>query len=481
MNFKFIRKVLSRILLLEASFFLLPILISFYYGEPFFVRKAYYLTIGMIVLFAGLLMIRSDTEKSFYAKEGMVTVALSWILLSFFGAMPFYLSGEIPSFIDAFFESTSGFTTTGASILTNVEAMSRSLLFWRSFTHLVGGMGILVFALAVLPKTTNQNVHLMKAEVPGPTFGKLVPKATYTARILYIIYFAMTGILILILWMEGMPFFDSCLNAFGAAGTGGFGIKNNSIAAYNNPAAEITLAVAMLLFGINFNLYYYILAGKVREVLKSEETRWYLGIMGLATLFFFLNLSPFYEHMGTKLRDSFFTVTSVMTTTGYSTADFGTWPVFSQSILLILMFIGGCAGSTAGGLKVSRIIILVKSAIREIRRSINPKRVLSIRSEGKAVDRTVVTAVKDYLLVYLAVFIILVLLVSITAPDFLSAFSAVAATINNIGPGLGVVGPSSSYAMISGVNKILLSFAMLAGRLEIFPILILLAPSTWKK
>lgn len=480
MNTKIVRYILSRMLLIESSFFVIPIILSFYYEESFKVKISYFLTVILLILVSFLLKIRSETTRKFYVKEGMITVALSWILMSFFGSLPFYFSQEIPSLIDAFFETVSGLTTTGASILKNVEDMSNSMLFWRSFTHLVGGMGILVFALAILPKSTNQTAYLMKAEVPGPTFGKLVSKASSNARILYKIYFIMTGILIIILKLEGMPLFDACVNAFGTAGTGGFAIKNGSIASYSNSTIEFTLAIGMLLFGLNFNLYYMVICGKIKNIFKSEEAKWYLGIVFLSTLFIFLNLTPSTDPL-TKLRNSFFTVSSIITTTGYSTADFGKWPVFTQIIILFLMFTGGCAGSTAGGFKISRIAILFKSGIREIRRSVNPKRVLTLKFENKAIDKNILLATKDYFIVYMSCLLLFIFIVSFNAPDFLSAISSVVTTFNNVGPGLGTVGPSSSFADISSFNKIVLSFAMLAGRLEIFPMIILLAPNTWKK
>lgn len=480
MNTKIVRSILSKMLMVESTFFIIPLLLSFYYSEAWIIKKSYIITMGILLIVSLVLKINSETTKKFYTKEGMITVALSWILMSFFGALPFYFSGEIPSLIDAFFETSSGFTTTGASILTDVEAIAKSMLFWRSFTHLVGGMGILIFALAILPKSTKQTALLMKAEVPGPTFGKLVSKASTNARILYMIYFAMTAVLIVILKLEGMPFFDACVNAFGTAGTGGFAIKNNSIAFYNSPAIEITLAIGMLIFGLNFNLYYMALTGRLKDALKSEEAKWYLGIVFIATLVIFLNLDPF-DSPADKLRDSFFSVSSIITTTGFSTADFGIWPMFSQGIILFLMFTGGCAGSTAGGFKISRFAIMVKSAIREIRQSIHPNRVFSLRFEGKGLNSKVLNAVKDYLIVYTLCIVILLFIVLIDAPDFLSALSAVFTTFNNIGPGLGAVGPTSSFADLSYFNKVVLSFAMLAGRLEIFPIIILLAPNTWKK
>lgn len=480
MNNKIIRYVLSKILYIEAGFLLLPVIVSFIYKENYSNILSFLVTMFLLLLSGYLLGYKSDASGAFYEKEGFIIVSLSWILLSAFGALPFVFSGSIPNFIDAFFETSSGFTTTGASILTNVEEISHSILFWRSFTHLIGGMGILVFALAILPRS-NRNSHIMKAEVPGPVFGKFVAKMSYTARLLYKIYFAMTGILIIVLILVGHPIFDSFVHAFGAAGTGGFGIKANSIAYYNSSAVEMILATAMIIFGINFNLYYVILIGKARDGFKSEELRWYLLIVFGSVVLIFFNIRHNYTSYLTAIKDIFFTVSSIISTTGYATVDFGKWPTFSRAILLFLMFTGACAGSTAGGLKISRFIILVKSSILQVRKAINPKRVLSIKVDNKLVGNEVVEEVKSYFVIYIFLVIIFTILISFTVPDFITAFSAVMATFNNIGPGLGIVGPTGNYASLTYFNKIVLSLAMLAGRLEIFPILVLFSSTTWKK
>lgn len=480
MNNKIIRYILSKILYIEAGFLLLPVIVSLIYKENYSNILSFLVTIFLLLLSGYLLGYKSDASGDFYEKEGFIIVSLSWILLSAFGALPFVFSGSIPNFIDAFFETSSGFTTTGASILTNVEELSHSMLFWRSFTHLIGGMGILVFALAILPRS-NRNSHIMKAEVPGPIFGKFVAKMSYTARLLYKIYFAMTGILIILLILVGHPVFDSFVHAFGAAGTGGFGIRANSIAYYNSPVVEMILATAMIIFGINFNLFYVILIGKARDGFKSEELRWYLLIVFGSVVLIFFNIRHNYTSYLTAVKDIFFTVSSIISTTGYATVDFGKWPTFSHAILLFLMFTGACAGSTAGGLKISRFIILVKSSILQFRKAINPKRVLSVKVDNKLVGNEVLEEVKGYFVIYIFLIIIFTVLISFTAPDFLTAFSAVMATFNNIGPGLSVVGPTGSYASLTYFNKIVLSLAMLAGRLEIFPILILFSSTTWKK
>ena len=480
MNKRMIGFVIGRLLLLEAMLMVLPLGVSFIYGESLKYKGAYFGVIMLLIAMGLVLSFKSPENMSIQGREGFVIVALSWILMSAFGALPFVITKEIPSFIDAFFETSSGFTTTGASILTDVEALSHSMLFWRSFTHLIGGMGILVFALAILPRS-NRNSHIMKAEVPGPIFGKFVAKMSYTARLLYKIYFAMTGILIILLILVGHPVFDSFVHAFGAAGTGGFGIRANSIAYYNSPVVEMILATAMIIFGINFNLFYVILIGKARDGFKSEELRWYLLIVFGSVVLIFFNIRHNYTSYLTAIKDIFFSVSSIISTTGYATVDFGKWPTFSHAILLFLMFTGACAGSTAGGLKISRFIILVKSSILQFRKAINPKRVLSVKVDNKLVGNEVLEEVKSYFVIYIFLIIIFTALISFTAPDFLTAFSAVMATFNNIGPGLSVVGPTGSYASLTYFNKIVLSFAMLAGRLEIFPILVLFSSTTWKK
>ena len=481
MNTKMIRYVTGYILKLEAGFLVLPLFISFYFHESITIQKSYFFTI-IFLLAAGFLFSRKMPEnQKMFAKEGLFIVSLSWILLSFFGALPFVISGAVPSIIDAFFETVSGFTTTGASILTNVEALPNSLLFWRSFTHLVGGMGVLVLALAILPKNNKQSLHLMKAEVPGPTFGKLVAKMSYNSRILYIIYLVLTAVMILILTLEGMPFFDAILHAFGTAGTGGFGIKNSSVAYYNSAAIDYTIGIGMLVFSLNFNLFYILLIGNIKQFFKSEEMRWFLGIVSMAVILISINVYPMYNNISCVIRDVFFTVSSIVSTTGYSTADFDKWPLFSKIILLFLMFMGGCAGSTAGGLKVSRVVIFIKSAIREFKKLGNINRVVSLKMEGKPVTKDLMEGISSYLIVYIGVFVTLLLIISISVSDLDAAFSAVAATFNNIGPGFEIFGPTSNYSSLTPINKIVLSFSMLLGRLEIFPVLILFSPEIYKK
>jgi len=480
MNKRMIGFVIGRLLLLEAMLMVLPLGVSFIYGESLKYKGAYFGVIMLLIAMGLVLSFKSPENMSIQGREGFVIVALSWILMSAFGALPFVITKEIPSFIDAFFETVSGFTTTGSSIITDLSLISRSNLFWRSFTHLVGGMGVLVLVLAIFPKHSPGSVHVMKAEVPGPTFGKLVSKLSTTARVLYKIYLVMTGIMIVLLMLGGLDWFESSLLAFGTAGTGGFGVRNGSILPYNSAYVDIVLAVGMLVFGVNFNIYYFILIGKVKEALSNEELKYYLIIVGAAVALIFINISTTYKSMGHALRDIFFTVSSVITTTGFSTADFGKWPVFSQTVLLLLMFFGACAGSTAGGLKISRVIMMAKMFVAEIKQMISPNRVVSIKYEHKPLDSKVKKGVANYFIVYIGIFTVLLLVVSMTTDDFLTAFSAVAATFNNIGPGLGKVGPAFSFADMTDVSKIFLSFGMLAGRLELFPMLILFAPETWK-
>ena len=481
MNKGIVRFVLGRIMLVEAGLLLFPLIVGLIYGEGFRTVGGFLITIGILIALGLSIGLKSPKSTRFYTKEGLVIAGLSWFILSVFGCLPFLISGEITSFADALFETASGFTTTGSSILTDVEAMSRSLLFWRSFTHLIGGMGVIVLALAVLPATSSESVHIMKAEVPGPTFGKLVSKLKDTARILYIIYLSMTAVLIVLLVLGGMDLFDAALHAFGAAGTGGFGIKANSVLYYNSAYIETVLGIAMLAFGVNFYVYYLILIRQAKRALRNEELRWYLAIVIAAVVLICLDLSKRYGDVPRMIRDVFFTVSSVITTTGYTTADFGAWPLPSQCILLLLMFFGACAGSTGGGLKISRVAILVKTAFADIRGSKEPRQVLPIKFEGQSLGEDTTRSIGRYFIVYIAAFVCLVLLISLDSPDFLTAFSAVAATFNNIGPGLGMVGPAGNYAGFSVFSKLILSVGMIAGRLELYPVMVLFLPSTWRK
>ena len=400
--------------------------------------------------------------------------------MSAIGALPFVISGEIPNYIDAFFETVSGFTTTGASVLTNVEKMSQGLLFWRSFTHWIGGMGVLVFVMAIIPNISDRSIHIVRAEMPGPIVGKLVPKLKNTAKILYLIYIVMTVLEVVFLLCGGMPLYDSVVHAFGTAGTGGFGIKASSIAGYS-PYLQWVIAIFMLLFGINFNIYYLVLIRRFRSVFRSTEMWSYIGLVVLSVAAITVNIYPVSQSFSEALRLSAFQVSSVITTTGYATADFNLWPEMSKGILLFLMFIGGCAGSTAGGLKVSRVVILLKMIRRELNRMLHPRSVSVVKFEGKQVDEATLNSVSIYFVLYIICFCVIFFVLCFEPFDFATNFSATAACFNNVGPGFGAVGPAASYQGYSALSKTVLSIAMLLGRLEIFPLLLAFSPSTWAK
>lgn len=479
MNTRFVVQILGKMLKLEAAFFLLPLIVSIIYKES---HTSSWLICILIAYAAGFLLtrVRPDTD-GMYAKEGLTITALSWILLSAVGALPFLFTGTIPSFVDAFFETVSGFTTTGASILSDVEALPHSVLFWRSFTHFIGGMGVLVFALAIMPRISRRSIHLLRAESPGPVVGKLVSKLGDTARLLYFIYIAMTIVQILLLLLGGMPLFDSLLTAFGSAGTGGFAIKNTSMAYYSSPYLDLVVGVFIILFGVNFNIYYLMLMRQTRLAVKNEELRVYLGIVAASTIAIALTLLPVYEQSWKAWLDSFFQVASVMTTTGFSTADFDAWPAFARSVLLLLMFIGASAGSTGGGLKVSRIVILWKGGAEALQKAFQPNRVKPPMYNGKPIAPGLLKSVGLYLFVYLLIFVAAVLILTLNRLDLITSFSAVAATLNNIGPGLGLVGPLQNYGSLNPLVKTVLTWCMLLGRLEVFPVLVLFMPQNWRK
>ena len=483
MNKGIVFHYLSKALLLSSALFLVPALVSLYYREYFFMLI--FLGVGGGMALASLPgVFYRPRHKYMFAREGMVIAALMWIIFSAVGALPFYCSGSIPHYIDALFESVSGFTTTGSSILTDIEALPRGILFWRSFTHWVGGMGVLVFLMALLPNSDNdsQSMYILRAESPGPQVGKLVSKMKLTARILYGIYFGLTLIEFILLALGGMPIFDSVLNAFSTAGTGGFGIKSSSIAFYDSAYADVVISVFMVLFGINFNVFYLILIGAVGQAFRCQEARWYLGIIGVSTVLIAADIYHIYGSVGSSLRYAFFQVTSIITTTGFATADFNHWPLFSQVILVCLMFCGACAGSTGGGIKVSRLLILGKVAKKELKHMISPRSVNSIKFEGKTVDQEVFSGVGAYFIVYTIVFAFSFLVLALDPIlDFTSSFTAVAACLNNIGPGLGIVGPAGNFGDLSILSKIALIFDMLAGRLELFPMLMLFSPLAWKR
>ena len=477
MNSSIIRFVLGNVLKTEAALLLLPCLIALIYREQ---AGIWYLPVAAACFLFGCLMtIKKPANNVFYLKEGCITTALSWIFLSFFGCLPFYLTKEIPSLTDALFETISGFTTTGASILNDVEALSHCSLFWRSFTHWVGGMGVLVFLLAIVPLSGGSNINLMRAESPGPSVGKLVPKVRYTARFLYLIYLGLTIAEIILLLLGRMPLFDAICTSVGTAGTGGFGIKNSSIAGYS-PYIQWIVTIFMILFGINFNAYYLILFGQIKKALKIEEIRYYLLIISASVIFIFFNILGLCANVFEALTQSAFQVASIITTTGFSTVDFNMWNESCKIVLVLLMFVGACAGSTGGGIKVSRFVILFKTVRKEFTSYIHPKSIKKIQMDEKPIEHEVVRTVNVYFITFFVLFVLSVFLISFDDTDLITGFTAVAATINNIGPGLEMVGPSANFAFFSPFAKYILMFDMLAGRLELFPLLLLFHKSIWK-
>lgn len=478
MNYKVIGYTLGWVLILEACAMLLPLGCAFIYRDIGI--SSFLISIALCLAFGTLLIIKRPANSELHAKEGLITVALSWIIISIFGALPFIFSGTVTDPADAFFETVSGFTTTGASILPEVESVPKSIIFWRSFTHWLGGMGVLVFLMAILPLSGGSNIYLMKAESPGPSVTKLVPKVKSTAKILYGIYTAMTIIQIILLLLGKMPVFDAVTTAFGTAGTGGFGIKNDSMAGYSSYIQNVT-TVFMILFGVNFSIYYLFLLGKIKAAFRSDEFRAYFIIIFAATLLIAFNSYSHFNGVADAFKHSAFQVGSIITTTGFSTTNFGLWPEFSKNILLLLMFIGASAGSTGGGIKVSRILILLKTIKKELKISAHPKSVHKITLDGRPIEHEVMRSANVYIIAYLVIFVISLLIISIDNFDFTTSFSSVATAINNVGPGLGLVGPAGNFSVFSPLSTIILSFDMLIGRLEIFPLLVLFAPNRWKK
>ncbi len=478
MNYAIILYILGCVLKFESAFLLLPMLVGILYQES---AATSYFVIAVICFILGFFLTRKKPASSnLYTRDGFVAVSLSWIVMSIFGAIPFVLSGDIPSYVDALFETISGFTTTGASILNNVEILSHASLFWRSFSHWIGGMGVFVFIMAILPMMGGSNMNLMKAESPGPSVSKLVPHVKDTAKILYGIYIAISLCELVILCAFGMSLFDAVNTTFGTVGTGGFGFRNDSFASFS-PAIQNTVTVFMILSGINYSAYFFLLSGKIKEMFKIEEVRWYLGLIFVSVFLITSNIKNMYASVGEALRHAFFQVGSIITTTGFSTADFDLWPEMSKTILVILMFVGACAGSTGGGMKVSRLLILFKGIHKELSMLIHPRQVKKIRMDGHVVEHEVVRSTNVFLVIYFAVLMISTLLISINEFDFTTNFTAVVATLNNIGPGLEMVGPTRNFSIFSSFSKFVLMFDMLAGRLELFPMMILLLPTTWKR
>ena len=482
MNYKMMGRLMAQILTIESLFMLPALCISLYCGEAAAVRGFVYTLALMLVLELLLFLLCRKAPDGFYAKEGMVCVGLSWVFLSLLGCLPFYISREIPLYIDAFFEMVSGFTTTGASILPDVESLSRGLLYWRSFSHWLGGMGVLVFLLAIGPgsKEKGFTMHLLRAESPGPDVGKLVPRMRKTAGILYVLYIVLTVLDIIFLLIGDMPLFEAVCTAFGTAGTGGFGVKNDSLASYS-PYIQNVTTVFMALFGVNFSCYYLLLLRQWKGVFKDEELRLYSGLILCSILLIVLDLRGYYGSLAETIRHAAFQVSSIITTTGFATTDFDLWPSFSKSILLGLMVVGACAGSTGGGLKCGRLLLLLKSLRRNIRQVLQPRKVLVVRNNGRTVDETVLDNANAYLAAYAVIVVLSFILISLDGFSIGTNITAVLSCFNNIGPGLEAVGPTCNFSGYSAFSKLVLIMDMLAGRLEIFPILALFSRGTWKQ
>ena len=479
MNYRMIAYLTGVIILIEAAFMLLPLLVALLYGET---SGVWFLaTLAAAALLGFVLTRLRPVKRTMYAREGFVVTALAWIVISLIGAAPFALSGQISSYLDAVFETVSGFTTTGASILPNVEALDQCMLFWRSFTHWLGGMGILVFMLALVNLAGGEANHLLRAESPGPSVSKMVPNMRKSSAILYTIYMVMTLAEVVLLVLGGMPLFDSLCHAFGTAGTGGFGVKAASIGYYDSYYLQGVIAVFMVLFGVNFNVYFFLLMRKFSMALRNTELRAYLAIVLVSTVTIALNIAGMMPSLYDAFHHAFFTVSSIITTTGFATVDFNQWPELSRLLLVLLMIVGACAGSTGGGVKVSRFVILTKATAHEIRRLLHPRSVKVLTMDGKPIGRETIQGVQGYMMVYFFVTVISMLLVSLDNFDLTTTITAVEATLNNIGPGLNLVGPTENFALFSPMSKIVLTMDMLLGRLELFPVLILLMPSTWRK
>lgn len=483
MNYKMVGRFMSLVVITEAVFMLPAWIISIINGEDVAATAFAISIIGSIIAGMIVLFLCRKVEIRFYAREGLVSAGLGWLIMSLVGCMPFFISGEIPAFVDAYFETVSGFTTTGASILTDVEAMSKGMLYWRSFTHWLGGMGVMVFLLAVIPasgKGSGFTMHLLRAESPGPNVGKLVPRMRQTATILYMLYIALTMICFVFLLIGDMSPFEAICTAYGTAGTGGFGIKNDSMASYSVYIQNVC-TVFMILFGVNFTCYYMLLLGKVKDVLKDEELRLYLGLIFSSVILISINTRSMFHSLGETVQQVFFQVATIITTTGFATTDFDLWPTFSKAILIILMFCGASAGSTGGGFKCGRILLLFKNLQRNLYKTLNPQKILVVRNNGQVVSEKVLDNLNTYLIAYVMITIVSFLIICLDGKSLTTTMTSVAACFNNIGPGLDGVGPTCNYHDFSVLSKIVLIVDMLAGRLEIFPIMILLSRNTWKK
>ena len=482
MNKKLIIRLLSSILVIEAIAMVPSLLVSLYFGDGD--ASAFVITMLLLLVLGLPVYILSKPENpNLRAREGFMVVPLAWVLLSVFGALPFVISGMIPNFADALFESVSGFTTTGATIMPNVMNQPRGMMFWRSFTHWIGGMGVLVLTLALLPKMSGRTSHLVKAESPGPTMSKLLPRMGDTAKVLYLLYGVLTAIMLVVLMLCGMNFYDASLHAMGTAGTGGFSNYAASIGAFNSPVIEWVVTLFMVLFGVNFALYYKLLRGDWREMKNNEELRWFLGIFAIVTLIITFIIMPDHEgNFFTSLRYSAFQIASVMSTTGYATADFNLWPIAARMLIFFALFLGGCAGSTAGGMKIIRVGMLAKQGLREVRRVFQPRKVQVVRFEGKAVEESVLHQVAVFFFMYLLLIVLGAVVLSFNGLyDFETNFTAALTCVSNVGPGLGAVGPAGGFSGYSDFSKYFCSLLMLAGRLEIFPILALFHPAMWRK
>ena len=478
MNYSIIRKILGIVIQFIGAFLVLPAFCGLVYGEK---QAIVYIVLAVVYFALGRLISSFKlNNQAYYAREGLVVVGLSWIILSVLGAIPLVITKDIPNFTDALFETVSGFTTTGSSILSDVEALSHAGLFWRSFTHWVGGMGVIVFILAVLPMTGGYNMNLMRAESPGPTVGKLVPRMKETAKILYSIYLGITVTEAVILFIVGMPLFDALCISFGSAGTGGFGVRNDSCASYTSLMQSV-ITVFIIMFGVNFNAYFFILRKKTKEVFKMSELKGYFGIIAFAIITITINIRGMFPTLYQAFHHAAFQVGSIITTTGFATADFDQWPQYSSALLVAIMFVGACAGSTGGGMKVSRIMIMFKAVYREIRKYLHPRAVTNVTMDGKTLDRSTLHSVSVYLSTYMLLFALSILAITLfESLDLETVFTSVACTFNNIGPGLSKVGPTCNFSMMHPVTKYILMFDMLAGRLELYPMLILFTPAVWK-